>query len=186
MKKILKSLIIFNIVLSFLLVDGLLNNSLNSKDYTNNQYLVLNSEDYINDIQQLKIDISYNNVDPIIYNDTNTNNKGGRIQMYEDTFGTKLDGYEYDVVLPDGVPTVVVPNVVGMTLVEALQWSIDNLNRNITIFETGCYGAEFTAGTVVKQSPIAGSLIPNDYDQITTSSLTTGLTVWVESDGCIY
>lgn len=129
--------------------------------------------------------ISTNSVDyneNKIYN--NLSNNGGRVQLYENQFGTKLDGYDYDVVLPDGVPTVEAPNVIGMTLEEANSWSMLNLNRNATIFDTGCFDSSFAPGTITKQSPLPGSLIPNDYDMVTTNSLTTGLTVWIQADNC--
>jgi len=160
-------------------------NNINVINLVNQDVLVADVlEPNIGLLQKIK-PLSLDNNENIIYNNTTTIDKG-RIQLYEDTFGTKLDGYDYDVVLPDGVPTVVAPNVIGMTVEQASEWSKNNLNRNLTIYETNCYGAEFTPGTIAKQSPQPGSLIPNDFNPQTFNSLTTGLTVWIEADNCDY
>jgi hypothetical protein len=96
----------------------------------------------------------------------------------------KLPGYSGDssFYVPPAVPMVVAPNVIGWTYDEVRVWTLANLNRNPAWQDRNCYGSQYPPGTVAMQNPQPGSLIPNDYDPLTTYASTGGIQIWTERD----
>jgi PASTA domain len=99
----------------------------------------------------------------------------------------QLPGYLGDssFYVPPGVPMVVAPNVIGWTYDQVRDWTRANLNRNPAWTDTNCFGSQYPPGTVAMQNPQPGSLIPNDFNPLTTGASTTGLAIWMERDSYV-
>lgn len=99
----------------------------------------------------------------------------------------KLPGYSGDssFYVPPDVPMVVAPNVIGWTYDQVRDWTRANLNRNPAWTDTNCFGTQYPPGTVAMQNPQPGSLIPNDFNPLTTGASTTGLAIWMERDSYV-